>query len=226
MKNKLAIAIDGVVASGKGTLAKLVAERLGYIHIDSGSLYRAITVYMLDKSISVTDTKTIIDSLADIKIEFEKSEDLVSKKILLNGQDVSSRIREMVVSEHVSYVAAIPEVRHFVTGIQRSFASSGGIVIDGRDIGTVVLPDAELKIFLVADPEVRAKRRFKELQQKGETQVTYEEVLGNLRERDHLDSTREVSPLKQAEDGILLDSTNLTIPEVVDKVYNLAKDRL
>ena len=224
MTKKFAIAIDGVVASGKGTLAKLLAERLGYIHIDSGALYRAITLHILNSGIDAEDSSAVIDILPSITLSFEHNKETGKNEIVLNGKNVERDIRQMSVSEKVSPVAVIPEVRHFVTQIQRDHVEDG-IVIDGRDIGTVVLPDADLKIFLTADAEVRAKRRFKELQEKGDP-VSYENVLENLQMRDHTDSTRKTSPLKQAEDAILIDSTHMPIPEVVETVYELAKERM
>lgn len=225
MNKKLIIAIDGVVASGKGTLARLLAEKLGYIHIDSGALYRAVTYYALEKGLDTGDREGIVASLEEISIEFKKNTESGQNELWLGGECIEHLIRTPRVSDHVSEIGKIPEVRSFVNTIQRAHVEEGGIVIDGRDIGTVVLPEADLKIFLTADAEIRAERRFKEFQERGQ-EISFDEVLTSIQERDYADINREISPLKQASDAILVDSTHMTIPEVVDYAYNLALAKL
>lgn len=225
MEKKIIIAIDGVVASGKGTLARLVAQRLGYIHIDSGALYRAVTYFILEQGLSLTDDKEIIKNLKYISIEFRQNLESNQDELWLNGENIEHLIRTPHVTEKVSIVGKIPEVRKFVNNIQRSHVKKGGIVIDGRDIGTVVLPEADLKIFLTAEANVRAERRFREFQKSGQD-ISFDTVLQSIQERDFSDMNRSISPLKQAEDAVLVDSTNMTIPEVVDYVYDLALAKL
>ena len=227
---KITIAIDGYSSSGKSSMAKRLAATIGYRYIDSGAMYRAVTLYamrngMIDDS-GNPDTKKIIDALPDINIDFAVSDGI--QNTILNGENVEKEIRQMAVSNNVSPVAAIPEVRHALVAKQQAFGAEKGIVMDGRDIGTTVFPDAELKIFVRASAETRAQRRFKELIEKG-SQASYEEVLANVVHRDHIDETRSESPLRQASDAILLDNSNLTIEEqngwILDK-YNEAISKL
>ena len=227
---KITIAIDGYSSSGKSSMAKRLAATIGYRYIDSGAMYRAVTLYamrngMIDDS-GNPDTKKIIDALPDINIDFAVSDGI--QNTILNGENVEKEIRQMAVSNNVSPVAAIPEVRHALVAKQQAFGAEKGIVMDGRDIGTTVFPDAELKIFVRASAETRAQRRFKELIEKG-SQASYEEVLANVVHRDHIDETRSESPLRQATDAILLDNSNMTIEEqngwILDK-YNEAISKL
>lgn len=227
---KITIAIDGYSSSGKSSMAKRLAATIGYRYIDSGAMYRAVTLYamrngMIDDS-GNPDTKKIIAALPDINIDFAVSDGI--QNTILNGENVEKEIRQMAVSNNVSPVAAIPEVRHALVAKQQAFGAEKGIVMDGRDIGTTVFPDAELKIFVRASAETRAQRRFKELIEKG-SQASYEEVLANVVHRDHIDETRSESPLRQASDAILLDNSNMTIEEqnvwILDK-YNEAISKL
>ncbi|MFT5360067.1 MAG: cytidylate kinase [Candidatus Paceibacteria bacterium] len=225
MDKNLVIAIDGVVASGKGTLARLVAEKLGYIHIDTGSIFRAITLEVVRKKIDLEDVKSIVALLDTLRISFVFNGDYGRNEILLNGEHVESSIRNPDISKKVPIVAHISEVREFARSLQHKYAEKGGIVLDGRDIGTVVFPNADLKIFLDAEAAVRAKRRHKELQEKGQI-ANYRDILDDLNSRDSYDRAAKISPLKQADDAIFIDSTNMPIPEVVDMVYKLAKEKL
>jgi cytidylate kinase len=224
-KNGLVIAIDGVVASGKGTLARILAEKLGYIHIDTGAMYRAITYYLLEKKIDIHNTDAVLAELPNISLDFRHSETSGKNEIWLNGLNLEKEIRTERISKHVPIVAHIKKVRDFARVFQHEYADHGGIVLDGRDIGTVVFPDADLKIFLVADPEVRAKRRFDEMVEKG-SEADYEKILKELNSRDDYDRNAEHGKLAQAEDAILIDSTHMAIPEVVETVYELAKERM
>lgn len=213
-KCKIVIAIDGYSSSGKSTMAKQLAKDIGYRYIDSGAMYRAVTLYALRHGLIADgemDTQGIISALPEISIDFNVAPDGTSRTMLC-GEDVESEIRGMNVAEWVSPVATIPEVRHRLTTIQQQMGSQKGIVMDGRDIGTTVFPDAELKIFVNATPETRARRRVKELQGKG-MDVNYEEVYKNICERDHTDRTRKESPLRQASDAIVLDNDNMTLGE-------------
>ena len=227
---KITIAIDGYSSSGKISMAKRLAATIGYRYIDSGAMYRAVTLYAMRKGMiddsGNPDTKKIIAALPDINIDFAVSDGI--QNTILNGENVEKEIRQMAVSNNVSPVAAIPEVRHALVAKQQAFGAEKGIVMDGRDIGTTVFPDAELKIFVRASAETRAQRRFKELIEKG-SQASYEEVLANVVHRDHIDETRSESPLRQATDAILLDNSNMTIEEqnvwILDK-YNEAISKL
>jgi cytidylate kinase len=209
---KIIITIDGWSSCGKSTLAKQLAKELGYIYVDSGAMYRAITLYFLRNHIDWTDKKEVKRGLKEVNIEFRYQPKKESSEIYLNGENVEYVIRDLVVAEKVSEVASIKEVREFAVVQQRKLGSKKGIVMDGRDIGTVVFPKAELKIFMTADNAVRVERRFKELYEKNPN-ITLEEIKANIELRDYLDSHREISPLKQAKDAILLDNTNLTEQE-------------
>ncbi len=209
------IAIDGFSSCGKSTVAKAIAKKLNFVFVDSGAMYRAVTLYFLRNRIDFNDTEAINKALENIHIDFIPNTE--KTQILLNGEDISDEIRQMEVSEKVSEVSAIKEVRHAMVAQQQKLGARRDIVMDGRDIGTTVFPDADLKIFMTADPLVRANRRFAELTAKGET-VTLEEIIENLAHRDHIDSTREESPLRQAEDAIVFDNSNLTQEAQLDFV--------
>jgi cytidylate kinase len=219
------ITIDGWSACGKSTLAKALAKKLGYLYIDSGAMYRAITLYFLRNHIDWTDAKKVKQALKDITIKFIFNENKQESEIFLNGENVEYVIRDLVVAEKVSDVAAIKEVRKFGVTQQQKLGDKKGIVMDGRDIGTTVFPGAELKIFMEADETVRVERRFKELFDKNPN-VTVEEIKTNLEMRDFIDSHREVSPLRKADDAIELDNTHLTEKEQLDFAISLAKEKL
>lgn len=208
------IAIDGFSSSGKSTMAKRLAAKIGYRYIDTGAMYRAVTLWAMRHGLIAdgrVDEASLAAALPGIAIDFQPLPD-GTQHTLLNGADVEAEIRGIEVSNQVSTIAAIPFVRRALVKAQQSFGQSKGIIMDGRDIGTVVFPQAELKIFVNASPETRAMRRFKELQAKGQ-EVTYDEVLANVQHRDHIDSTREDSPLCQADDAILLDNSLMTPDE-------------
>jgi len=219
MENKI-ITIDGWSACGKSTLAKQLAKELGYLYIDSGAMYRAITLYFLRNHIDWTDENDVKEGLKNIHIEFNFNEKSERSEIFLNDENVEYLIRDLVVAEKVSDVAAIKEVRSFAVEQQQKMGEKKGIVMDGRDIGTTVFPDAEIKIFMTADSWIRVERRFKELFEKNPN-ITIDEVKANLEMRDYMDSNREVSPLRKAEDAIVLDNTNLTIEEQLTFALNL-----
>ncbi len=213
---KIVIAIDGFSSNGKSTMAKSLAREIGYIYIDSGAMYRAVTLYCIEHNLfngETLDEEKLRNEIENIKIQFHLNKDTGTPETYLNGQNVESQIRSMEVSSKVSIVSAIPFVRHAMVALQQEMGKAKGIVMDGRDIGTVVFPDAEMKVFVTAKAEIRAQRRFDELQSKGDTKTTYEEVLENLRTRDHMDQTRAESPLIQADDAILLDNSYMTIDD-------------
>lgn len=218
MENKdkqIIIAIDGFSSSGKSTMAKELAGRIGYRYIDSGAMYRAVTLYALEHDMILgdgsVDTAALTAALDDIHIDFLPCAD--GQHTLLNGRDVEKEIRSLRVSSSVSPVAVIPAVRHALVAQQQAFGNERGIVMDGRDIGTTVFPDAELKIYVNAPAETRARRRWLELQEKGDTTSSYEDVLENVVSRDHIDMTREESPLRRADDAIDLDNSDMSIEE-------------
>lgn len=212
--DKLIIAIDGYSSSGKSTMARRLAKTIGYRYIDSGAMYRAVTLYAMRNSLIAPDgsidTKALVNALPNIKIDFKVCPD--GQRTTLNSEDVEEEIRTLEVSNHVSPVAAIAEVRHALVRMQREMGRSKGIVMDGRDIGTVVFPQAEIKVFCNASAEKRAQRRFKELKEKGQN-ITYEEVLANVVGRDHIDETRSEGPLRCAPDAVKLDNSEMTIEE-------------
>ena len=212
---KIIIAIDGYSSSGKSTMARRLAAVIGYRYIDSGAMYRAVTLYAIEhdmiKNDGTVDNEAIISCLPDIKIDFALQPDGTQHTILC-GRDVEALIRQLPVSTHVSSVAAIPQVRHALVSMQQALGKGKGIVMDGRDIGTTVFPEAELKIFVDASAQTRAQRRFSELMAKGQ-QVTYEEILANVVHRDHIDETRTESPLRRASDAISIDNSHMTIEE-------------
>ena len=225
MSKKIIIAIDGWSSCGKSTLAKELAKEFGYLYVDSGAMYRSITLYFLRNHIDWTDQKEVVAALKEIHLEFHFNEKNQTSEIYLNDENVEYVIRDLVVAEKVSDVAAIKEVRSFAVAQQQKMGTKKGIVMDGRDIGTVVFPKAELKIFMTADNAVRVERRFKELYEKNPN-ITIEEVKNNLEMRDYIDSHREVSPLKKADDAIVLDNTNLTPEEQFQKALAWTKERL
>ena len=219
-KKKIIITIDGWSACGKSTLAKQLAKELGYIYVDSGAIYRAITLYFLRNHVDWTDKKEVKKALAEISVSFVQKTKSEASEVYLNDENVEYVIRDLVVAEKVSDVAAIKEVREYAVAQQQEMGKKRGIVMDGRDIGTVVFPDAELKIFMTADNAVRVERRFKELYEKNPN-ITIEEVKTNLELRDYIDSHREVSPLRKADDALVLDNTNLTEKEQLQKALKL-----
>ncbi len=222
---KIIITIDGWSSCGKSTLAKQLAKALNYIYVDSGAMYRAITLYFLRNHIDWTDKKEVKKALKDISLEFVYNPKSERSEIYLNDENVEYVIRDLVIAEKVSDVAAIKEVRDYAVAQQQKMGKSRGIVMDGRDIGTVVFPDAELKIFMTADNAVRVERRFQELYEKNPN-ITLEEVKNNLELRDYIDSHREISPLRQAEDAIVLDNTHLTEKEQFQKAYKWALEHI
>lgn len=207
----MVIAIDGYSSCGKSTLAKALAKKLGFIYIDSGAMYRAITLYFLRNHVDLENHDAIIDALQHIELNFHSKD--YESHITLNGEEVSEEIRLMPVSEAVSPVSAIKEVRQEMVKQQQRMGKSKNIVMDGRDIGTAVFPDAQVKFFMTADPKIRAERRYKEMVAKGDQTITLEEVFENLAHRDYADTTREESPLTRAEDAIVLDNTDITEEE-------------
>jgi cytidylate kinase len=211
MKKNLVIAIDGYSSCGKSTLAKALAKKLGFIYVDSGAMYRAVTLYFLRNNIDVADDAKVVDALQHIELNFHSRD--YESHITLNGEEVSDEIRLMPVSENVSEVSAHKIVRHEMVKQQQRMGKSKNIVMDGRDIGTTVFPDAPVKFFMTADPKIRAERRFKELESKGNNTTTLEEVFENLAHRDYADTTRKESPLVRADDAVILDNTELTQEE-------------
>lgn len=221
---QIVITIDGWSSCGKSTLAKELAKKLHYTYIDSGAMYRAITLYFLRNNVDWKNTDSVKAALEDIDIVFRINEKTGLGEIYLNGENVEYLIRDLVVAEKVSEVAAVKEVREFAVAQQRKMGENKSIVMDGRDIGTVVFPDAELKIFMTADNAVRVERRFRELYAKNPN-ITVEEVKNNLEMRDYIDSHREVSPLRQASDAIVLDNTHLSQEEQFKLALNWVKER-
>ncbi len=222
-KKGLVIAIDGFSSTGKSSISKVVADTLGLIHIDTGAMYRAITLFGLrnfkDEKREI-DLSKLLQNLNEISLEFRENSGKL--EIYLNGENVSKEIRTTEVSDNVSFIAKQPEVRERLVVLQRDIAEKQGVIMDGRDIGTVVLPNADYKFFLTASADERARRRFLELQSLG-IETTIEEVKQNLIERDQIDSEREISPLKQAEDAILIDNTNLNKEETIDLILSYIK---
>lgn len=212
---KITIAIDGHSSCGKSTMAKELARRIGYVYIDTGAMYRAVTLFAMRHNLIANgqvDAAKLQEEMGNIHISLRLNPETQRPDTYLNGECVEREIRTMEVSRHVSLIAALPFVRSAMVEMQREMGKEKGVVMDGRDIGTVVFPHAELKIFVTASAEVRAQRRYDELTAKGE-KCNYEEILENVKERDRIDSTRETSPLRQAEDAIVLDNTHMTIPE-------------
>ncbi len=223
MKKKITIAIDGHSSCGKSTMAKNLAKEIGYIYVDTGAMYRTVTLYamrhnLFDEAGEVKQDE-LREQMPDIKVSFKFNAETGRPDAYLNGELVENVIRTIEVSSKVSKIAAVPFVREAMVAQQREMGKEKGVVMDGRDIGTTVFPDAELKIFVTASAEVRAQRRFDELKAKG-MPADYDDILKNVQERDYIDSHREVSPLRQAPDAILLDNSNMTIPEQQEWLYN------
>ena len=208
MKN-LIIAIDGPAGSGKSTIAKLLAKKYDLTYIDTGAMYRMITLYLLENNIDISDLKEVERVLNTVNL------DMQGDKFYLDNVDVSTKIREKRINENVSKVASIKIVRSNLVDLQRKISNNKDVILDGRDVGTVIFPNAQVKIFLIASPEERARRRYNEFLEK-KTEITYDEVLKSIKERDHIDSTRDESPFVKADDAIELDSTNLTIEDVIN----------
>lgn len=217
------VAIDGPAGAGKSTVARAAAKKLGYIYVDTGALYRAVGVYCLRKGIETTDVEGVGAVLSEITVELKFIDGV--QHVFLNGDDVSTEIRLPEASMAASNVSAIPSVRAFLFDLQRDIAKKNNCIMDGRDIGTVVLPEAQVKIFLTADDTERATRRYKELQEKGST-VTYQEVLDDLRVRDYNDSHREIAPLKPAEDSVTINTTGYTLEESIAKIVSTVEEKL
>lgn len=214
------VAIDGPAGAGKSTIAKLVAKEKGFIYVDTGAMYRALAVHFLDQGIQAEDTDKIIRAVgqAEVKIRYEEG----IQQVYLNGVNVTGRLREEVVGNMASKSSALPEVRAKLLDLQRGLAQEEDVVMDGRDIGTCVLPEADVKVFLTASVETRARRRYDELQEKG-VPCDLEEIKADIRERDERDMTRETAPLRQADDAVLIDSSDMTIPEVTAAIAALCK---
>jgi len=222
--NKIIIAIDGYSACGKSTTARAVATKLAYTYVDSGAMYRAVTYHLMQNNISLTDVGEISEALAKVEVSFKKDDDR-NPITYLNGHRVEEQIRKMEVSENVSVVAANSEVRRAMVRIQHRLGENKEIVMDGRDIGTVVFPEAELKIFMTAELDIRAERRLKEWLVNG-IEASLDEVRANVAERDHKDTTRRDSPLKKADDAIVVDNSFMTFDEQVDEIIALAEKRI
>jgi len=223
----ITIAIDGFSSTGKSTVAKQLADYLDYLFVDTGAMYRAVTLFALRKGFLTdehVDAQNLITSLPEINLKFVKNSE-GKRDIFLNNENVEKEIRTLEVSEFVSPVSAISEVRKKLVEQQRKMGEGQGIVMDGRDIGTVVFPNADLKIFMTASPEIRAQRRYDELLRRGDS-ISYQEVLDNVTERDHIDSTREDSPLRQADDAIVIDNSETNLEDQFHMLLQLAKDRI
>ncbi|MDC1105716.1 (d)CMP kinase [Prolixibacteraceae bacterium] len=226
-QTKLVIAIDGFSSCGKSTMAKDIAKIMSYIYVDTGAMYRAVTLYALRKNWINEDeveTPLLIDALNDIHISFQYNEENQTNVTFLNGENIETEIRQLEVSNNVSVIAAIGEVRRHLVKLQQEFGNDGGVVMDGRDIGTVVFPHADLKIFMTADPMIRAKRRYDELTAKGDS-VTIEDILANVEKRDYIDQNREESPLTKAADAVVLDNSRLTPAEQTALVMEWIKEK-
>ena len=221
---RIVVAIDGFSSCGKSTLAKALAKELNYIFVDSGAMYRAITLFFLRNNIDGNNVDVVNNALKNISLDFAYNIEKGKSDMLLNNENVETEIREMAVSNKVSDVSTIKEVREFAVAQQQKMGEKKGIVMDGRDIGTTVFPNAELKIFVTAAPEVRVDRRFKELIEKNQT-VDRADVKSNLESRDYIDSHRDVSPLRQADDAIILDNSNLSREEQLAIALNWVKER-
>ena len=214
------VAIDGPAGAGKSTIAKLVAKEKGYIYVDTGAMYRGLAIHFLDKGIKPGETDKVIEACKDAEVTIAYEDGV--QHVYLNGTDISSRLRNEEVGNMASVTSAIPEVRKKLLELQQNLAKTQNVIMDGRDIGTCVLPDADVKVYLTASVETRAKRRYQELQEKGED-CNLEEIAHDIEERDHRDMTREIAPLKQAEDATLIDSSDMTIDEVVKAIVDLCK---
>lgn len=217
------IAIDGPAGAGKSTIAKTVSKELGYIYVDTGALYRTVGLNALRKGVDTKDAEGVIATLEGLEVSLRFIDK--EQRVFLGDEDVSTAIRQNEVSMAASNVSAIPKVREFLFDLQRNIAKNNNCLMDGRDIGTVVLPDAQIKLFLTASAEARADRRYKELIEKGQT-VDYDVILQEIKDRDYQDSHREIAPLKQADDAILVDSTEMNLQETIDYMLNLIKERI
>ncbi len=219
----ISVAIDGPAGAGKSTIARHAAKTLGFIYVDTGAMYRAISLFMLKNGVDVADAEAVAANLPKVTVQlaFENGE----QHVILCGEDVSAQIRTPEVSMVTSKISAIPAVRAFLLDLQKDMANHNNILMDGRDIGTVVLPNAQVKIFLTASAEERAKRRFKELQEK-QVATTFEEVLADIEQRDYQDYNREIAPLKQADDAVLLDTSHMTLEESIQAVSDLITNYL
>ncbi len=220
MEDKIIIAVDGFSSCGKSTLAKAIAKELNYKYIDTGAMYRTVTKYFLDNNIDVNNKEILHKALENIVIDFEYNSTTDNYDICLNGENIENDIRKLEIARKVSEVSTLLEVRESLVKYQQKMGEKKGLVMDGRDIGTVVFPNAGLKIFLTADPEIRAQRRFKELEAKGED-ISIDEIRSNLTHRDELDTMREISPLKKADDAIEIDNTNMDQQESLEFALNL-----
>ena len=216
----LSVALDGPAGAGKSTIANTLAQKFGFLYVDTGALYRAIGKYMLDHGKHPGDPAQVVPLLSSLSVELCYRED--GQRVLVNGEDVTGSIRTPDASRAASEFSALPCVRRFLFDLQQDLAKKNSVIMDGRDIGTVVLPWAQVKIFLTASPEERARRRFEELKAKGE-EVAYDEILSDMKERDYQDSHREIAPLHPAPDAVLLDSTGLTLDEVVERIAALVE---
>ena len=214
------VAIDGPAGAGKSTIAKLVAKEKGYIYVDTGAMYRGLAIHFLKKGVDPEDKKAVAEACKDAEVTIGYENGI--QQIYLNGENVTGMLRTEEVGNMASKTSAIPEVRNKLLDLQRSLAKEKDVIMDGRDIGTNILPDADVKIYLTASVETRAKRRFDELKEKGED-CSLEEISKDIRERDERDMTREIAPLRKAEDAVLVDSTNMTIPEVVDAICSYCR---
>lgn len=226
--SKITIAIDGFSSTGKSTIAKQLANKLHYVYVDSGSMYRAVTLYAMQLEYISKNyflKEKLVEDLINIELRFKYRDDLGYAEIFLNGVNVEKKIRTLEVSNFVSKIAEIPEVRRKLVEQQQEMGKDKGVVMDGRDIGTVVFPNAELKLFITASAEIRAKRRFDELIKRGD-KVTFEEIYNNVVERDRIDSTREDSPLIKADDAIEIDNSNLSLEEQFEKIYAIVQSKL
>lgn len=224
---KIIIAIDGYSSTGKSTTAKAVAKALGYVYIDTGAMYRAVTYLALEKGYASTsgiEVKPLMKALRQSEIKFVYNPEVGFAELYLNGKNIENDIRSIDVANWVSEIAKQPEIRTYLVNLQRKMGEQKGVVMDGRDIGTVVFPDAELKIFMTASEQVRAERRYNELQSKGD-KTSFAEVLANIQHRDHIDTTRKESPLKKADDAIVIDNTHLTIDRQVEKILSLVNNK-
>ena len=214
------VAIDGPAGAGKSTIAKLVAKEKGYIYVDTGAMYRGLAIHFLKKGIKPGETEKVIEACRDAEVTIAYEDGV--QHVYLNGGDISSRLRNEEVGNMASVTSAIPQVRKKLLELQQNLAKTQNVIMDGRDIGTCVLPDADVKIYLTASVKTRAKRRYDELKEKGE-ECNLEEIAHDIEERDHRDMTREIAPLKQADDAVLVDSSDMTIEEVVKTIVDLCK---
>lgn len=228
MNKKITIAIDGFSSTGKSTIAKQLAKQLGYVYVDSGAMYRAVTLYAMNQNLvsdSTLNKESLINQLDKIQLRFQFNDQLGFGEMFLNGENVEKEIRTLEVSKLVSKVSEISEVRKKLVLEQQSMGKDKGVIMDGRDIGTVVFPNADLKLFMTASPDKRAKRRYKELIDRGDD-VNYDEILHNVVERDRIDSTREDSPLVKANDAIEFDNSDMGLEEQFERIMSLVEDKL